>query len=112
MARHFIDKFENVSIWILLDKKTNKDAGRVLWHYAKTRVSCAISTYYEFPLKGKSLDFSKIGTAGGYGYDKQSASFSDCLQKWNIEHTGISGVGDNACQSFLENNGFIVIRGI
>jgi len=112
MSRHFIDKFEDVSAWILLDKKTNKFAGKVLWHYAKVTVSCGISLYYNCSLDGKVLDFGKIGTAGGYGYDKQSASFSDCLRKWNIEHNGISGVGRDACKAFLEKNGFIVLEAI
>lgn len=42
------------------------------------------------------------GKAGGYGYDKFSAAFSDALSSAGISNTGIDGVGETAIKQAIQ----------
>lgn len=50
------------------------------------------------------------GRAGGYGYCKFSAAFSDALNRAGIEHKDLAGRGSSAVRQWLNDNGYGVAQ--
>jgi len=108
--------FDKVSAWILMHE--GKQIGKVLWVVGGTW-KCSIITWKKevFGLakdNDDALNSLVIGSAGGGGYDKRSASFESCLDRNGINTNGleIAGRGEGAIRSYLSGLGIEVIEAI
>ena len=87
-----------------------QEAGRIITAWpsdgaGRVRMACH---FWQGPLKH---DESMLGQAGGYGYDKESAAFADALDRAGKRpETDLSGRGMNAVASWLESQGYQVIK--
>lgn len=91
MKRVFeMDGPQHTTAWALL--WDGKPAGKLIANWSKNRngTVCSASVYiYNGPLDMKQapdipLDFSNVGKAGGYGYDKLSQAVWQCLKNAGI----------------------------
>lgn len=109
--KHFIDKFDDVRVWCLLNDE-GMMKGRLLWKWTKSgNCECGIAIWNHKDF-GK-LDYSETAKANGYGYHKPSASYATLMSKLGIECKGVSAVGDDAVEQHIkETFGLKVMRAI
>ncbi|GGG61011.1 hypothetical protein [Hymenobacter glacieicola] len=114
--------FNNVSVWLLL--YNGKEAGKIIWSIgAGGQWKCSVIVHHgagiaafgapERNAEDLHLTSFVIGSAGGGGYDKRSASFADCLDRNGIiTPISLGGRGTGAVQDYLISLGFQVFTAL
>ena len=87
--------------------KNDKEIITVRWYMGRSSKSSTV--YCSIWIMRKEVYFSGTGKAGGYGYDKYSASFENACESAGISISpSISGVGENAIKDVLSEIGGIL----
>ena len=87
--------------------KNDKEIITVRWYMGRSSKSSVI--YCSVWINNSDIYFSGMGKAGGYGYDKYSASFEDACDSAGISISpSISGAGENAIKEVLSEIGRIL----
>lgn len=98
---------KSVKAWAVLFD--GEEAGRIVANFSDNpngSVCTSSVGFWAGPLKGKE---SSTGRAGGYGYDKFSASVSSALSKIGVKND-VDGRGAASVRSLLEGLGYQVIE--
>lgn len=104
---------KSVHAWALMHPDTSRPmemAGKIIADFSDCRSGsvCTASIYiWTGPLK---QDGGTTGKASGYGYDKFSAAVSDALNRAEIKHSDMAGVGESAIRKFFESHGYTCIE--
>ncbi len=87
--------------------KNDKEIITVRWYMGRSSKSSVI--YCSLWINASDIYFSGMGKAGGYGYDKYSASFENACESAGISISpSISGVGESAIKEVLSEIGRIL----
>ena len=87
--------------------KNDKEIITVRWYMGRSSKSSVV--YCSIWINASDIYFSGTGKAGGYGYDKYSASFEDACESAGISISpSISGAGENAIKDVLSEIGGIL----
>lgn len=101
--RHFIDRFWDTRVYVLINKKTGDHDGRIFVKFSREGnaeagiISCKLN-----------INLNKTGKATGHGYDKISASIATCLRKHGFEDAKFGGAGEISMFKWFNDNGLSV----
>ena len=90
-AKNFGHNKETVNTYdlVVIDEKQLRNIITVRFYMGRSR--SASSVICSLWVNGNGYHVSGSGSAGGYGYDKQSASFYDASKKAGIKYKGFVG---------------------
>jgi len=105
MKKHFIDSFDDVSVFTLTNSETGEHDGKILVRWSKSGgATCGIIS------NQLGINFAKLGKATGYGYCKLSASICDCLINNGFKDANFSGVGESAVIEWFTSKNIKAVR--
>lgn len=98
-------KKEMMGAWSYI--KNDTEIIVVRWYMGRSSKSSVV--YCSIWINASDIYFSGTGKAGGYGYDKYSASFENACESAGISISpSISGVGESAVKEVLSEIGKIL----